>query len=209
MKKLLSLACTFVLVTLILLTGCGKKTVPFTIPDFLENALYHTQQEVFSRYGYDEASASAVTPAGSDTELSAAETFSIGGTDVHPQFSFDETGSCVMLRYRIDLSGKDTDAVYETLLAQSAALKEALAFACDFDDPNVSGYTAFPSDTFSSADALSEAIAADPAGTAYNRFWTWILNAYDESESVWSDLMLWFPEGAEDAYLEFRVYRFS
>ena len=62
MKKLLSLACTFALVTLILLTGCGKKPVPFTIPDFLENGLYHTQQEIFSRYGYDEASASAVTP---------------------------------------------------------------------------------------------------------------------------------------------------
>ena len=39
MKKLLSLACTFALVTLVLLTGCGKKPVPFTIPDFLENGL--------------------------------------------------------------------------------------------------------------------------------------------------------------------------
>ncbi len=206
--KIAVLFLSAVVLSAVFLTGCAGKTVLFTIPDFLANGLSHTQSEIFSRFGYDEKAASPVEPAGSG-ELSAAETFSIGGVSVRPQFTFDDTGACIMLRYRVDLSGQDADSVYKALMAQSDALKEALADACNFDDPNVSEYTKFPSDTYPTADDFLSALEAVPDGSAYNRFWTWILNAYDETESVWADLMAWIPKDGKGAYLELHIYRFS
>ena len=175
--------------------------VDFSISDYLEKGMYQTKEEIFSRYGFDLKKASEWKE-GANTVLETNETVSLGEKEVTLQFYFIED-SCKMLKYHISLPEIDTiTAAYGALASQTEILRDQLIPFCNFDGVDEK-YTCFPDDSFKSLEDLIDAVTGKEV---YNYFWSWILNAYDENEKVWADLMLWLPENGVGAYVEFRVY---